>query len=131
MEVIKYNNIDITAEFKAGRWQHPDTGVRYPSNWDASTIEGVTVETVDDPTPEEPAPQTQFTALEFLERFTESEQLAVVSATLANAQVKLWYDKMLAASFVDITDPRTIGGLNALVTFNLLTETRKDEILQA
>lgn len=76
-------------------------------------------------------PQTQFTALEFLERFNETEQLAVVSATLANAQVKLWYDKMLAASFVDITDPRTIGGLDALVAFNLLTETRKDEILQA
>jgi len=78
-----------------------------------------------------PAPvyKTQFTSLEYLEKFTEAEQLAVVSATIANAQVKLLYDKMLAASFIDLQDPRTIGGLSALVAVGLLTEERKTEIL--
>lgn len=72
---------------------------------------------------------TQYTALEFLDRFTETEQLAVVSATLANAQVKLWYDKLLAASFVDLADPRVEAGLASLVLAGLLTSERKDEIL--
>ena len=71
----------------------------------------------------------QYTALEFLDRFTETEQLAVVSATLANAQVKLWYDKLLAASFVDLADPRVEAGLAFLVLAGLITSERKDEIL--
>jgi hypothetical protein len=44
---IKYNNTDITKDFLAGRWAHPETGIKYPRDWDASTIEGVTVETVE------------------------------------------------------------------------------------
>lgn len=74
--------------------------------------------------------RTTFTALEFLEKFTESEQLAVVEATISSVSVKLWYDKMLAASFVDLNDPRTESGLAALVTAGLITEARKDEILE-
>ena len=73
--------------------------------------------------------KTQFTSLEFLDRFTDAEQLGVVSATLSSAQVKLWYDKMLAASFVDLNDPRTSAGLEALVTAGLLSATRKSVIL--
>ena len=82
-----------------------------------------------DPLP--PAPPKQFTSLEYLDLFTESEQLAVVSATMAVPQVKLWYDKMLAAGFITTADPRTEGGLAALVGAGLLTEVRKVEILGA
>ena len=78
-----------------------------------------------------PAPPKQFTSLEYLDLFTESEQLAVVSATMAVPQVKLWYDKMLAAGFITSADPRTEGGLSALVGAGLLTEARKVEILAA
>ena len=77
----------------------------------------------------QPPPQTQFTSLEFLDRFTGQEQIAVVTATLANAQVKLWYDKMLAASFVDLNDERVGFGLDALVGSGLLTEDRKQQIM--
>ena len=80
-----------------------------------------------DPLP--PPPPKQFTSLEYLDLFTESEQLAVVSATMAVPQVKLWYDKMLAAGYVTAADPRTEGGLAALVGAGLLTEARKAEIL--
>lgn len=82
--------------------------------------------------PPAPTPQfkTQFTSLEYLDKFTESEQLAVVTATLANAQVKLWYDKMLAASFIDLNDPRTSAGLDSLIAANLLAPSRKSEILE-
>ena len=86
------------------------------------------------PLPADPlpaAPPKQFTSLEYLDLFTEFEQLAVVSATMAVPQVKLWYDKMLAAGFITTADPRTEGGLSALVTAGLLTEARKVEILGA
>ena len=82
-----------------------------------------------DPLP--PPPPKQFTSLEYLDLFAESEQLAVVSATMAVPQVKLWYDKMLAAGFITSADPRTGGGLAALVGAGLLTEARKVEILAA
>ena len=78
-----------------------------------------------------PPPPKQFTSLEYLDLFTESEQLAVVSATMAVPHVKLWYDKMLAAGFITTADPRTEGGLSALVGAGLLTEDRKVEILGA
>ena len=84
------------------------------------------------PLPADPLPPPQpkqFTSLEYLDLFTESEQLAVVSATMAVPQVKLWYDKMLAAGFITSADPRTEGGLSALVGAGLLTEARKVEIL--
>ena len=82
-----------------------------------------------DPLP--PLPPKQFTSLEYLDLFTEHEQLAVVSATMAVPQVKLWYDKMLAAGYITSADPRTEGGLAALVGAGLLTEARKVEILAA
>ena len=83
------------------------------------------------PRPATPAPPKQFTSLEFLDLFTDAEQLAVASAAMASAQVKLWYDRMLAASFVSLSDPRTSAGLQALVTESLITQARMDAILVA
>lgn len=71
----------------------------------------------------------RFSSLEFLERFTETEQLAVVSATMANAKVKLWYDKLLAAEYVDLTDPRTEAGIDALVAAELIAAERKAALM--
>lgn len=82
-----------------------------------------------EPEPEPPA-YPQFTALEMLDLFTEAEQLAVVNATMTNAAVKLWYDRMIAATYITYQDPRTEGGLQALVDSGLLTQVRKDEIVQ-
>ena len=78
-----------------------------------------------------PAPPPRFTSLEFLDLFTEAEQLAVAAAAMTRAPVKLWYDRTLAASFVTLADPRTEAGLNALVTAELLTAARKAAIVQA
>lgn len=79
------------------------------------------------PEPEYP----QFTALEMLDLFTESEQLAVVAATQSNPEVKLWYDRLIAATFVTYADPRTEGGLQALVDAGLLDPGRKATIVAA
>ena len=79
--------------------------------------------------PVPPPPQTKFSSLEFLDRFTEAEQLAVVEATLVSAAVKLWYDRLLAADFIDLEDPRTEAGVDALVASGLLDPSRKLGIL--
>ena len=81
--------------------------------------------------PPPPAPPKQFTSLEFLDLFTEPEQLAVATAAMQSAQVKLWYDRTLAAMFITLADPRTAAGLDALVAMGLLTATRRDEIIGA
>lgn len=82
-----------------------------------------------DPAP--PAPSKQFTSLEFLDLFTEMEQLSIATAAMQSAQVKLWYDRTLAASFITLDDPRTEAGLDALVAAELLEEYRKAEIVQS
>lgn len=85
--------------------------------------------------PQEPEPlppqYPKFTALEMLDLFSDTEQLAVVNATMTNAAVKLWYDRMIAATFVTYEDPRTEGCLQALVDSGLLTAERKAEIVAA
>ena len=84
-----------------------------------------------DPTklPEPVYPQR--TSLEFLDLFTEAEQLAVATAAMQSPQVKLWYDRTLAAMFVTLADPRTEAGLTALVGAGLLTAERKAAIVAA
>ena len=78
----------------------------------------------------QPSYRTQFTSLEYLDRFTDAEQLAVVGATMTNPAVKLWYDRMGMASYVDITDPRVAAGIDALIEAGLLDAGRKDALLQ-
>lgn len=84
-------------------------------------------------TPEQPGPEPQpikvFSSLEFLERFTEAEQLVVVAATMVSAEIKLWYDKLLAAEYVSLDDPRTEAGIDALIAAELIAPSRKTELL--
>lgn len=76
-------------------------------------------------------------SLEFRWRFTEAEQVAIELATEShpNPQVRAALrvlDKSTRdASVVYLTDPRTVGGVNRLVAFGLLTAERAEEILDA
>lgn len=79
----------------------------------------------------EPVVEKRFASLEFLDLFTEAEQIAVATAAMQSADVKLWYDRMLAAMYITISDPRTEAGLGALVAAGLLTSPRKDAIVSA
>lgn len=78
-----------------------------------------------------PPEYRQLTSLEFLDLFTEAEQLAIATAAMQSAQVKLWYDRTLAAMFITLADPRTEAGLTALVDAGMLTAERKAEIVEA
>ena len=78
-----------------------------------------------------PPEHRKLTSLEFLDLFTDAEQLAVTTAAMQSPQVKLWYDRTLAASFITLDDPRTEAGLSSLVVAGLLTEDRKAAIVEA
>ena len=80
------------------------------------------------PTPE-PEFKTKFTSLEYLDRFTEQEQVDIVTATNSNIQIKLFYDRLLAATFIDLEDQRTEAGIDALISAGLLDESRKEELM--
>ena len=92
----------------------------------------IEVDSLPEPEPAPPAPPAypSFTALEMLDLFTDDEQLAVVTATLTSPAVKLWYDRLIAAIFVTYEDQRTEAGLQALVDGKLITQERKEEIVQ-
>ena len=93
-----------------------------------------TVEPIPEPelpqVPEPPPPQFPvFVGNAKLDLFTPSEQLAVVTATMADPVVKLMYDRLLGAAFLSYEDPETEQGLQLLVAKELLTPERKAEIV--
>lgn len=75
-----------------------------------------------------PAPRLVY-SLQFLDRFSESTQLAVVSASQSNPVVRLWYDRLLANGSVDLDSPRLHAGLNALRDAGLITQSEIDSAL--
>ena len=64
-----------------------------------------------------------------LDLFTVTEQLTTVKATMSDPEVKLMYDRLLGATFLSYEDPEVEFGLNLLVQKNLLTLSRKQEIV--
>jgi len=75
-------------------------------------------------------PKTAFTSLEFRNLFNINEQLSIREAQLVDMEVGLVYDMMLSAQNIDISDPRTIQGMDLLVSKGLITNERRNEILQ-
>lgn len=97
-------------------------------------------ELVDPPEPEKPEPETpvepeepvypQLSALEMLALFTPDERRTITEAAMTVVDVKIWYDDLIAASFVTYADPRTERGLQTLVDMGYLTPERKNAIVQ-
>lgn len=78
-----------------------------------------------------PPAYPEFTALQMLNKFSESEQLAIVQAAMTNAAVKLWYDRLMASSRITYEDAGLANGLQLLVDNGLLTAQRKADIAAA
>ena len=129
MQKIYYNELEITQLFKSGRWQHPDTGVKYPANWNPLTIEGITVIDVPEPIVEHQPVIKSWTPLEFIEEFTDHEQVAVKTLAMSNTQIGLWYDKLLASQVVVANDERLLTGLQALVDAKVISKEKINTIL--
>lgn len=70
-------------------------------------------------------------SLQFFERFTDDEQLAIVTATMTMPDVKLWYDKLMAGRTVSLSEPRLAAALDNLVAKGIVTPARALEVLPA
>jgi hypothetical protein len=75
--------------------------------------------------------QPIITKVAMISRFTPQEYVGIVGATKTDVEVQAWYDLFQAASTVNLSDQRTIAGINSFVPKNLLTQARADEILTA
>lgn len=76
--------------------------------------------------PQPPQPATSMSTLTYFERFTDAEYAAVRQGPIA---LQRGLDSMIAAQFVDVTDPRVTTYLDALVTAGIITDARKTELL--
>jgi hypothetical protein len=79
--------------------------------------------------PPAPPPSTTIAPLDFMARLTPAEQTAIATASQSNAQILLFLLKLSGATQVDVTDPLTIAGVNAMVGAGLLTTPRGAQIL--
>lgn len=86
--------------------------------------------------PEQPKPfdvntaYPLFTGLSKLNLFTADEQVAIAIASNTAPSVKSVYDRFLAADYLTYSDPEVEQGLHLLVQSGLLTQDRKDAIVQ-
>lgn len=71
----------------------------------------------------------QWTAYQFLLRFTAEERAAFRAAALTDPNVADFQQLAQAAQEIINNDPMTVAGMNYLVSVGLLTEARKNEIL--
>lgn len=71
--------------------------------------------------------------LAFISRFTDAEAIAIdlasSGATVQQAAIRRLFQKVNASEYIDLKRSDTITGVNMLVQFQLLSQTRADEIL--
>lgn len=80
------------------------------------------------PEPEPPAPRTILSSREYLMRFTNAEYAAVRSSD--SIDLHRAYDSLIAAQFVDLSDPAVSLGLDLMVSLGIIDAARKAELLQ-
>lgn len=91
----------------------------------ATNEQRIAAQSIVDSWVEPPEPKLIF-ALDFLDRFSETTQLAVVAAASQNPEIRLWYDRLLANGSVDLKSPRLIAGLNVMRDAGLMTQNEID-----
>ena len=71
-------------------------------------------------------PVTRFSTLDYFSRFTDAEYAAARGGPMA---IQRGLDMLIAAQYVDVTDPRVAEYLAAMVTAGIITAARKAELL--
>lgn len=84
----------------------------------------------------EPAPQVSdtvssrfLTKLQFRNRFTPAEKVAIYTAAAANVSVQIYLDDINAAEYINLDDASTAAGVAALEAAGLISVGRTAEIL--
>lgn len=67
--------------------------------------------------------------LEFRNRFSMDEKVAIYNEAATNIEVKIWLDDLTNSEYVDLNDTYTLASIASLVQLNLITESRGEEIL--
>lgn len=65
----------------------------------------------------------------FSDRFTDAEMQAILAACQANAALNAWWEKFKLARDINLDDPATHGGVQALEIAGLIGEGRAAEVL--
>ncbi len=77
----------------------------------------------------------RITPLAFLLRFTPDERVAIDLASIGNtvqaATVRMYLQNVNLARYVDLDDPNTLTGLQAMEASGLLSAGRADQIISA
>ena len=76
-----------------------------------------------------PAPR-MLTHEQFIQRFTPGEWEAMTTAARTNAAMDAWMRRFTLATFVNLDDPATAAGVQALELAGILANGRADEVLQ-
>lgn len=71
------------------------------------------------------------TKIAFRFRFTDTEYAGILAATKTDVEVQAWYETFNMVTTVDLDNQRTKDGVANLVSKNLLTPARANEILTA
>jgi len=69
------------------------------------------------------------TRLQFMNRFTDVELTAILTAAKTDVAIELWVKKLDAATDINLSDPNLIIGVNNLETSTLIGVGRASEIL--
>ena len=81
----------------------------------------------------EPEPTFIITRLAFLSRFTDAEAIAIdlasIGTTVEAAAIRRYLNVLNAANFIDLKDPKTAAGVQALESIGILSEGRATVIL--
>lgn len=127
------NVIVADAEFAtqlASEWDRvevinpPGVGVGVGWGWDGTQFVAPI-----QPEPE-PAPAVRvLSKLDYMNRFADAELAGIYTAAKTVISVEVWLEKFKLASDINLDDPRTIGGLQAMEAAGLLAVGRAAEIL--
>ncbi len=102
---------------------------RFPGKTDEEVLAIIAAEQAAPTTPPAEPPRV-ITKLAFMNRFTMEELAAIYTAAKTEVMVEVFLDKLKIAEEVNLDDPQTIVGLQALAASGLLTEARVQEVLR-
>jgi hypothetical protein len=87
------------------------------------------IEFMDGDYPVPPIQPTPLTHKQFMDKFTDAELAAIMTAAKSSIELELWFKRFEMAQEILLTDQQTISGVNALETAGLIAEGRATEIL--
>lgn len=76
-----------------------------------------------------PVQKVRFSKLEFLGLLTDAEKVSLKAKETSDPVVGVFWEEFRASEFIDLTDPRTIRGVQALEASDNLDEGRAAQIL--